>query len=79
MVENMKGETGSWKLMAKCLDLDPKGSHKWVLVVLCYHYPNIFPSEARIAKEGAQESRLRGAENHRKDAHPHGMCVIEIL
>jgi len=52
MVENMKGETvGSWKLMEKCLDLDLKGSHKWVLIVLCSHYPNIFPGEARIAKE----------------------------
>jgi hypothetical protein len=52
MVENMKGETvGSWKLMEKCLDLDLKGSHKWVLIVLCSHYPNIFPSEARIAKD----------------------------
>jgi hypothetical protein len=52
MVENMKGETvGSWKLMEKCLDHDLKGPLKWVLVVLCYHYPNIFPSEARIAKE----------------------------
>jgi len=52
MVEDVKGESvGNWKLMVKCLDLDLKGSHKWVLVVLCYHYPNIFPSEARIAKE----------------------------
>jgi hypothetical protein len=52
MVENMKEETvESWKLIEKCLDLDLKGSHKMVLVVLCSHYPNIFPGEARIAKE----------------------------
>jgi hypothetical protein len=52
MVENMKGETvGSWKLMEKCLDLDLKVSRKMVLMVLCSHYPNIFPGEARIAKE----------------------------
>jgi len=51
-VENMKGETvGSWKLMEKCLDLDLKGSRKMVLMVLCSHYPNIYPGEARIAKE----------------------------
>lgn len=52
MVENVKGETvGSWKLMEKCLDLDLKVSRKMVLMVLCSHYPNIFPGEARIAKE----------------------------
>jgi hypothetical protein len=52
MVENMKGETvRSWKLMQKCLDLDLKGSRKMALMVLCSHYPNIFPGEARIAKE----------------------------
>jgi len=52
MVENMKRETvGSWKLMEKCLDLDLKVSRKMVLMVLCRHYPNIFPGEARIAKE----------------------------
>jgi hypothetical protein len=26
-----------------------------------------------------QQSRLKGAKNCRKDAHPQGMCVIEIL
>jgi len=52
MVENMKEEkVGSWKLAQKCLDLNLKGSRKWVLIVLCFHYPNIFPSEARIARE----------------------------
>jgi hypothetical protein len=52
MVENMKEETvGSWKLMEKCLDVDLKVSRKMVLIVLCSHYPNIYPGEARIAKE----------------------------
>jgi hypothetical protein len=37
--------------MEKCFDLDLKVSRKMVLMVLCFHYPNIFPSEARIAKE----------------------------
>ncbi len=62
-MENMKGETvGSFKLMVKCRDLDLKGSHKWVLTVLCSHYPNIFPSEARIAKEaGIGLTAVKGA------------------
>jgi hypothetical protein len=54
MVENMKGKTvGNWKLMQKCLYLDLKVSRKMVLMVLCSHYPNIFPGEARIAKEAS--------------------------
>lgn len=59
----MKGESvGSWKLTEKCFDLDLKGSHKWVLTVLCSHYPNIFPSEARIAKEaGIGLTAVKGA------------------
>jgi hypothetical protein len=52
MAENIKGEKlGNWKLMQKCLDVDLKGSRKWVLIVLCSHFPNIFPSVARIARE----------------------------
>jgi hypothetical protein len=63
MVENMKGETvGSWKLMEKCLDLDLCAAHKWVLIVLCSHYPNIFPSEADIAEDaGISQATVRRA------------------
>jgi hypothetical protein len=38
------------------------------------------PDEVRPSpRSTTQKSRLRGAENHKKDAHPRGMCVIEIL
>ncbi len=50
---------------------------QWIAASLYLSAPLLFLQHFNGLE--TQESRLRGAENHRKDAHPHGMCVIEIL
>lgn len=55
--KELNNKIHSHQLIAKALELTLPIYEKMVLMVLCQHYPNVFPGEPRIAKMASMSER----------------------